>query len=577
MDEQNSSLTSSSNDRPANKFLKLLRTVNLNKKILIGICLLVIIVGGLITWRLISSSNNGIKKIKHVIIIMQENRSFDNYFGTFPGADGIPMQNGVPTVCSPDPQTGVCVKPYVDHQDENGGGPHGAANATADINGGKMNGFIGQALAGKKSCANPTDPACTNSAQPDVMGYHTESDIPNYWTYAKDFVLNDHMFESNASWSLPEHLYLVSEWSAKCSSPNPESCVNDLQSPGIPPDFSAATKSIIAKCRHNSAICQKTLLAYGITPSIEKQLQTVIADSCDLNKSYLPSTDSYTDLTFMSCENALQNTTNLPNKLKQQLIRIANNFQPPDYAWTDLTYLLHKQNVSWRFYVMNGTQPDCQNDAAETCPPVVQNAKTPGIWNPLPYFETVKQDGQLGNIQSLSNFYTAAKNGTLPSVAWITPAGQVSEHPPALVSAGQSYVTGLINAVMQSPDWDSTAIFLCWDDWGGFYDNVKPPQVDINGYGLRVPAMVISPYSKQGYVDHQILSQDAYIKFIEDDFLGGQRIDPKTDGRPDPRPDVRENEPILGNLVSDFNFNQAPRKPVILNTNPKTTLIPPTK
>ena len=199
-----------------------------------------------------------------------------------------------------------------------------------------------------------------------------------------------------------------------------------------------------------------------------------------------------------------------------------------------------------------------------TCAPVAQNAKTPGIWNPLPYFDTVRQDGQLGNIQSLTNFYTAAAKGTLPAVSWIDPTGAVSEHPPALVSTGQSYVTGLINTIMKSPDWNSTAIFLSWDDWGGFYDHVTPPVVDQNGYGLRVPGIVISPYAKTGYIDHQTLSHDAYIKFIEDDFLGGQRLDPKTDGRPDPRPDVRENNPQLGNLVSDFDFNQKSRPPILL-------------
>jgi phospholipase C len=123
---------------------------------------------------------------------------------------------------------------------------------------------------------------------------------------------------------------------------------------------------------------------------------------------------------------------------------------------------------------------------------------------------------------------------------------------------------------MKSPDWDSTAIFLQWDDWGGFYDNVAPPPVDQNGYGLRVPAMVISPYAKTGYIDHQTLSSDAYLKFIEDDFLDGVRLNPKTDGRADPRPDVRENEKILGNMTNDFNFNQHPRAPVLLPTNPPT-------
>ena len=199
-----------------------------------------------------------------------------------------------------------------------------------------------------------------------------------------------------------------------------------------------------------------------------------------------------------------------------------------------------------------------------TCPPKPQSRKVPQIWNPLPYFDTVKDDDQLDNIQDYSNFYETARTGTLPAVSWVVPNGHDSEHPPGLVSDGQAYVTSLINAVMQGPDWDSTAIFLSWDDWGGFYDHVVPPKVDENGYGLRVPGLVISPYAKQGYIDPQTLSFDAYLKLIEDLFLDGQRIDPQTDGRPDTRPDVRENATQLGDLLEDFDFSQPPRPPLIL-------------
>ena len=425
---------------------------------------------------------------------MQENRSFDSYFATFPGADGIPMNHGIPTVCVPDSQSGRCVRPYPDHADINGGGPHGQTNSSTDIDGGKMDGFIDQALQAKKGCVDQTNPACANSSVPDVMGYHTALDIPNYWTYAKDFVLQDHMFEPNASWSLPEHLFMVSEWSAHCSQhDNPSSCVNSLQNPGTP-----------------------TAAGLGTGPAAH-------ADG-------------------------------------------------PIYAWTDLTYLLYKDHVSWGYYVVSGTEPDCENDAALSCAAVRQSARTPGIWSPLPYFDTVKADGQLPNIQSVDRFYAAAKAGTLPAVSWVVPSGAISEHPPAPVSFGESYVTSLINAVMQSPDWASTAIFLAWDDWGGFYDHVVPPAVDENGYGLRVPGIVISPYAKAGYVDHQALSFDAYDRFIEDDFLGGQRLDPRTDGRPDPRPDVREDLPILGDLSADFDFSQPPRPPEPLPVHPQTTL-----
>jgi phospholipase C len=242
------------------------------------------------------------------------------------------------------------------------------------------------------------------------------------------------------------------------------------------------------------------------------------------------------------------------------------------FAWTDITYLLHKHSIPWAYYVVAGTEPGCEEDGSLSCVPQYQSAETQGIWNPLPAFDTVQENGQLGNIRSVSQFYAAAKTGTLPAVSWVVPSGPVSDHPYSGVADGQSYVTSLINAVMRSPDWNSTAIFLAWDDWGGFYDHVKPPNVDTMGYGIRVPGLTISPYAKQGYIDNQTLSFDAYLKFIEDDFLGGERLDPATDGRPDPRPDVREDQPILGDLSSEFDFSQSPRPPVILPVHPVTTL-----
>ena len=435
---------------------------------------------------------SGIHKIKHVIVIMQENRSFDSYFGTYPRADGIPMRHGVPTVCVPNP-AGGCNRPFHDTADVNGGGPHGVGNAVADIGHGKMDGFIRQRDAAKASCRVPDDPACSGNSVPDVMGYHTAAELPNYWTYARNFVLQDHMFEPVKSWSLPEHLYLVSAWSARCKNRSPMSCVNNIVGP------------------------------YGVNTfgeAVHKELTT--------GKTSI------------------------------------------DLAWTDITWLLYAEHVSWAYYVQSGSQPDCANDTAETCAVVRQSASTPGIWNPLPLFGDVQADHQLHNIQPLGNFLQAAGAGTLPAVSWVVPSGPDSDHPPASIHRGQAYVTALINAVMKSPDWKSTAIFLAWDDWGGFYDNVIPPDVDENGYGLRVPSLVISPYAKKGYIDPQTLSSDAYLKFIEDDFLGGARLNPKTDGRPDRRPDVREDLPILGNVMQDFNFSQAPRPPLLLPTNPPT-------
>jgi len=460
-------------------------------KLLVGavavLCFLAAGIGGNRDTRIIAIAVAQANPIQHVIVIMQENRSFDSYFGTFPGADGIPAN-----VCVPDPSGGSCVAPYHDANNVNAGGPHGADSATADIDGGKMDGFVDQQEAGrKKACTATYDPACAQSgSQPDVMGYHDSREIPNYWNYAQQFVLQDRMFEPNASWSLPAHLFTVSGWSARCSSGDPMSCTNELQTPG--------------------------------------------------------------GTAFLLQESRPRGTT----------------LTPPIFSWTDLTYLLHNANVSWGYYLDQGAEPDCDDDDAMYCEAKPQRVDVPGIWNPLPFFETVQQDNQLGNVQPVENFYTAVRSGNLPAVSWVIPNSNVSEHPPAAISDGQAYVTSLINAVMRGPEWNSTAIFLTWDDWGGFYDHVVPPSVDQNGYGMRVPAMVISPYARQGYIDHQTLSFDAYLKFIEDLFLGGQRLDPATDGRPDPRPSVRENESILGDLTQDFDFTQSPRPPVLLPVRP---------
>jgi len=431
------------------------------------------------------SAATGIGKIKHVVVIMQENRSFDSYFGTYPGADGIPMRHGRPTVCVPDPLRHRCVRPYHDHHDLNYGGPHEQNAFNTDLDGGRMDGFIRI----RQTCSNTLDPPdCDPSIAPgtrgyqDMMGYHDAREIPNYWTYAKRFVLQDHMFEPNASWSLPAHLFLTSEWSARCTTPgDPLSCTSANEVPPLPSDI-------------------------GPAPHVA-----------------------------------------------------------PDYPWTDLTWLLHRRGVSWAYYLKKGKEPDCET-GKQFCRFIDQDPRTPGIWNPLPSFDTVREDGQLGNVQDTSQIYRALRAGRLPAVSWVIPSGDVSEHPTSSVRKGQAYVTSIVNAIMRSSAWRSTAIFLTWDDWGGFYDHVRPPVVDASGYGFRVPGLVISPYARRGRIDHQRLSFDAYAKFIEDRFLGGQRLDPRTDGRPDSRPSVRERASGLGDLRRDFDFRQHPRSPVLLPT-----------
>src|SRR5215216_3479058 len=430
------------------------------------------------------ASHRGIHRIRHVVVIMQENRSFDSYFGTFPGADGLPRDgDGNFTSCVPDPRTGGCDHPYHEASQVNAGALHNGDSARADIDGGRMDGFVRTAeQSGGRGCGG-TAPICASNAPPDVMGYHDAREIPNYWRWAHDYTLQDHMFEPTASWSLPAHLFMVSGWSARCSvGGDPTSCVNDDELGGF------KTAQITGRPGADGPATNGAAALRAVTRCLERHGIRRQPYGLDLREPHLPD--------------------NIPST-------------------------------------------------------------TAEIWDPLPSFTDVRRDGQTGNVTDVSHFLAAARGGHLPNVSWIVPDEIHSEHAPATPAAGQRYVTRLIDSVMNGPDWDSTAIFLTWDDWGDFYDHAAPPTVDGNGYGMRVPAMVISPYARRGHVDHQVLSFDAFNKFIEDDFLHGQRIDPRTDGRPDPRPDVRENAKILGDLAADFDFTRRPRPSDPLPLHPR--------
>jgi phospholipase C len=212
-------------------------------------------------------------------------------------------------------------------------------------------------------------------------------------------------------------------------------------------------------------------------------------------------------------------------------------FDPKDrgaaglYNFPTMMELLANAAVSWKYYT--GTSPLAEN-----------------LWNPLPGFKTIMNNSNLRErLVGTKQFYTDLKGGTLPQVCWLTPTFAESEHPPADVATGMWYVTKLINAVMQSGYWNTCAIIVMWDDYGGFYDHVPPIQTDKYGFGFRVPAIVISPYSRSGSIVHTLYDLTSPLKLIETKF--GLAALTARDG-------------ASNTMLECFDFSQQPLLPVII-------------
>jgi phospholipase C len=166
------------------------------------------------------------------------------------------------------------------------------------------------------------------------------------------------------------------------------------------------------------------------------------------------------------------------------------------------------------------------------------------IWVPLLNFARyIDNPAIMRHVVPLSEYYTDLANGTLPEVSYIVPSGP-SEHPPSNLASGQAFVRGLINSLMDSSSWRSSAFLLAYDDWGGWYDHVKPPQVDNYGYGFRVPAILVSPYARQGHVDSTTLDFTSILRFIEDNWG---------------LPPLTRRDATANSIASGFDFAAGPR------------------
>jgi len=408
--------------------------------------------------------------LNHIIYIIQENITFDHYFGTYPGADGLPPDLKLASRPGGKPEFAPFhrKKTFI-QRDLN----HSWQAAQLAYNEGKMDGFIwaewpkalryywkgevpqidpakiepipglpsksgpmfsnsvlnGQ-LSGRRSRSAPV------GRPPDwvlnTLSYYDYHEVPNYWEYARRYTLCDRFFSSLSGPSEPNHLY------------------------------------------------------------------TVAADS-----------------------GGLVNNPG-PNIGRKEGV----------YNFKTAAELLQSNGISWKYY---DEKPDPRDHS---------------LWNPLPGFKNFTPDSDLmKNLVPLADFFTDIENNRLPSVCWIVPNKEDSEHPPQDSARGMWHVTKLVNAIMNSPYWKDTAIIVTWDDYGGFYDHVAPPKVDKYGYGFRVPGLVISPYARAGFIDHTQFDFTSPLKLIETRFN---------------LPPLTERDRAANDMLTCFDFKQQPLAPDVI-------------
>jgi len=436
--------------------------------------------------------------ISHVIIVVQENRSFDNFFATFPGANGtttglaIPMPSPEAQYCADDdqqvvtkatsiPLTQVTLlgkgfpttppsasspgKSFGMNQDPPYNYPGGylvdcnsaASRPTASYPC-QMNAFDVQHFGPNGSGAGWT---CTYLYQ-----YVNPKAIQPYWQMAKQYVLADNAFQSQGSESYTAHQDLI-----------------------------AAGTNIAA---NESAIDNPTGFPWG----------------CDSapgsHEPYITTQGKYVSQGPRACYPV-----------------------STGYSYDTLRDLLDQSSVSWKYYTIK------------------INGGNAGIWDAFDAIKAVRNGNEWGTnvVWPDTKIFSDITNGTLPAVSWITPNGSNSDHPDETHDYGPSWVTSIVNAVGKSKYWNSSAVVVLWDDFGGFYDHVPPPQYDNQGgMGFRIPILIISPYVKP-HVEHTQYETASVVRFVEDNWNLG------TLGKLDQRAQGLENA---------FNFSMTPRpfKPI---------------
>jgi phospholipase C len=415
-------------------------------------------------------------KIKHVVIVIQENRSFDNFFATFPGADGTKTGKAAAVPAGDDckvPLTKATSVPLTEVDLLGNGFPksygyqnpvdleHVHAGFVTDFDHGKTDGFDREGFGPDGSGG----PACTYPYQ-----YVNPSKIAPYWDMAKQYVLGDHLFQVQGSGSFTAHQELIaggtklSESEALIDNPSwfPWGCDGQAHGPHM----------------ERTAVIRRDGKVYALGGPF------------------------------------------------------------PCLTYTTLRDLLDAKSVSWKFYAMEVKKWE-QKDPGR--------GNTPGIFSAFDAIKAVRYSSEWRTNVTRTNLdlFSDISQKRLPAVSWITPNTPNSDHPGDNSDTGPSWVASIVNAIGKSPYWKSTAIVIVWDDWGGLYDHVAPPQPRNweGGPGFRVPLLIVSPYVKP-HVDHTVYEFGSILHFIEDTWGLG------TLGRDDKR------STSIGNA---FDFNMPPR------------------
>jgi phospholipase C len=369
------------------------------------------------------------KYLKHIVIIVQENRSFDNIFAGFPGSDSA--LGGSASSSSGSDST----IPLHEITFDAIGLPHGFTTGVQEYDDGKMDGFNVVEMNASGALSGST-----------AYAYLQRSSVAPYWRMAKQYALADHMFMTEFGDSFTAHLNLIAsttELSPSLAIVNQPTSVpwNCFAPPGT------VTPVVNTQREHS----------FGPFPCFN-QFRT-IADSLDA------------------------------------------------------------AGVSWKYYApkvgVAGSNIWTEFEAIQKVACTNYNPSNP----PRPAATACEHGPDWANIDTPeTNIFSDIKRGKLSGVSWVIPDFTWSDHPGSHSDKGPSWVAAIVNAVGRSRFWASSAIIVVWDDWGGWYDNVPPPQLDYRGLGMRVPCIIISPYARAGYVSHTQYEFGSIVKFVEQTF-----------------------------------------------------------